>query len=355
MRRSPSCWPAASPISPLASGWSPPLLLPCCCPGRAAPCGPAGPAGLVGCWARKLRSSSCCWRCISSRMPRIICCASLDPCCGICPGRAMRRFSSMFCSCDNSSRAWSRAPLRASSRARSSMRCRSRLLITFDGSTGCSILVRIARHVFGERLQIAVERLLQLLHQPLDLRVGRVFGERVLQLLLQAPQLALGERHASVLDAQRGVPQQLLDLGDRARVVVDRRSRCCGEAQREDRRRYRRGRAPAARADRRGSRPPLEREPGIVRQLLALVDDRARDRMVEVAFRQLHPDRLALAGLAERVGGDEPDLDRQAGPGMRRQIVIAGRLRLFQVQPGQRQLELDRLLGDCRPRAGSPP
>ena len=85
--------------------------------------------------------------------------------------------------------------------------------------------------------------------------------------------------------------------------------------------------------------------PGVGRQLLALVDDRARDRVLEFAFRQLHLDRLALAGLAQRVGRDEPDLDRQAGPGMRRQVVIAGGLRLLEVQAGQRHFELDRLVG----------
>ena len=50
---------------------------------------------------------------------------------------------------------------------------------------------RVARHLFGKGLQIAVERLLQLLHQPLDLRVGRVLCERVLQLLLLPTHLAL--------------------------------------------------------------------------------------------------------------------------------------------------------------------
>jgi len=33
----------------------------------------------------------------------------------------------------------------------------------------------------------------QLLHQALDLLVGRVFRKRVLQLLLQSPHLALGQ------------------------------------------------------------------------------------------------------------------------------------------------------------------
>ena len=67
--------------------------------------------------------------------------------------------------------------------------------------------------------------------------------------------------------------------------------------------------------------------------------------MMEFALRQRHPDRLAFSGLAEPVGGDEPDLDRQAGPGMRRQVVVARCRRLFQVQPRQRQIEFDRLVG----------
>ena len=64
-------------------------------------------------------------------------------------------------------------------------------------------------------------------------------------------------------------------------------------------------------------------------------------------------------GLAERIGRDKPDLDRQAGPGMRRQIVIARRLRLFQVQARQRQIEFDRLVrvgfAESGSGAGSPP
>ena len=54
-------------------------------------------------------------------------------------------------------------------------------------------LVWIARHVLREGLQIAIKRLLQLLHQALDLLVGRVFRQCVLQLLLEAPHLALGQ------------------------------------------------------------------------------------------------------------------------------------------------------------------
>ena len=83
----------------------------------------------------------------------------------------------------------------------------------------------------------------------------------------------------------------------------------------------------------------------VFRQLLALVDDRARNRVVEHALRQFHVHRLALAGLAQRIGRDEADLDRQAGPGMGRQIVIAGCLGLLEVQTAERQFELDPVAG----------
>ncbi len=45
----------------------------------------------------------------------------------------------------------------------------------------------------GERLQIAVERLLQLAYQSVDFSVRRVFCQRVLKLLLQPPQFVLGQ------------------------------------------------------------------------------------------------------------------------------------------------------------------
>jgi hypothetical protein len=63
------------------------------------------------------------------------------------------------------------------------------------------LIGRAPLHFLGQRLQIAVERLAQFLHQALDLLVGRPLGERVLKLLLQAAQIALGEREIAVLDA----------------------------------------------------------------------------------------------------------------------------------------------------------
>jgi len=67
--------------------------------------------------------------------------------------------------------------------------------------------------------------------------------------------------------------------------------------------------------------------------------------VLEYPFRELHADRLALAGLTERIGGDEPNIDRESGPRVRREVVIAGGLRLLEMQPRQRRFELDRLVG----------
>ena len=79
-------------------------------------------------------------------------------------------------------------------------------------------LAGVAPRLLDHRLEHAVDRLLQLLDQLLDLGVGRVVGERVLQPLLDRAQIALGHRQLAVLDAQRGVPQQVLH-----RIAPDRR------------------------------------------------------------------------------------------------------------------------------------
>ena len=52
-------------------------------------------------------------------------------------------------------------------------------------------------------------------------------------MLLQASQLSLGQRHAAVLDAQRRVPQELLDLGNRLLVLIQPQA-LFGDAQPEE-------------------------------------------------------------------------------------------------------------------------
>ena len=219
MRRSPSCCPAASPIWPLASCWSPP-----CCPLLLLAALPH-PA-LLTLLALLLLGAEAAVEQLLLALHQLAHAAHhllrlARPLLRHLPGlRHAQVFEHVLQLRQQLARLVARAVARQVARAvehalqiaaADHLRRIDRLLA----------LVRIARHVLGERLQIAVERLLQLLHQAIDLLVRRVFCERVLQLLLQAPHLALGQRHASVLDAQRGVPQQLLDFGDRLRVVVD--------------------------------------------------------------------------------------------------------------------------------------
>ena len=76
-------------------------------------------------------------------------------------------------------------------------------------------------HVLGQRLEIFVERPLELVHQRLDLGVaGVLVVERLLQLALNVAQAAFGQRHLAVLDTQRRIPHELLDLGNRRGAAV---------------------------------------------------------------------------------------------------------------------------------------
>src|SRR3546814_13333010 len=65
--------------------------------------------------------------------------------------------------------------------------------------------------------------------------------------------------------------------------------------------------------------------------------------MVENALRQHRAYRFAAALLARLVLGDELDLDRQARPGVRRQVVVAARLVQLGRAARQRHLQLQRL------------
>ena len=78
-----------------------------------------------------------------------------------------------------------------------------------------------ALHVLSKRLKIFVDRLLQLRHQLLDLGIRRVARQRLLQTALNVAQVALRQRQLAVLDAQRRIPQQLLDMPDNRRILVE--------------------------------------------------------------------------------------------------------------------------------------
>src|SRR6185437_13315586 len=207
-------------------------------------------------------------------------------------------------------------------------------------------LIALPLHVLGERLEVAVDRLLQTARELLDFGIGRVAGERVLKRLHGVAQIALDERAAPIFDAHRRLPEQLLDLRDRTRILIeDQPSLRRPQAQEHDgvvaeqprpQRQVRQGL---------GDDLALAR---IERQLLALIDDGARHRIVEGALRQRDAQGIAVAGLAERVDRLEVDIDRQPGPGMRRQVVVARIARLFEVLAGQGQVERQRSAGVAR-------
>ena len=145
------------------------------------------------------------------------------------------------------------------------------------------LLGRVPAHFLGHGLQVAVERLAQFLHQALYFLIGRALGERFLKLLLQAAQIALGEREIAVLDAQRGVPEQLRNRGNRLLAVIGAQSLLRHAKPEID---------DAIIAEQRRTAVQIPQDFGdrlgrlrVFRQLLALIDDCARHRMAEFAFR----------------------------------------------------------------------
>ena len=88
-------------------------------------------------------------------------------------------------------------------------------------------------------------------------------------------------------------------------------------------------------------------------QPLALLDHRARDRVMEDALRQHDLQQVAGGGLSDGVLGGQLDPHRQAGPGVRRQVVVADLLGLARVGPGEGQRQQD-LARSCRGRSCRP-
>ena len=78
------------------------------------------------------------------------------------------------------------------------------------------LLVGPVLHLLRKLPHEAVQRALQLVHQALELLVRRIAGKRLHQVLLRPPQLALRDGELSVLDSQRGVPQEVPDAVERA-------------------------------------------------------------------------------------------------------------------------------------------
>ena len=74
----------------------------------------------------------------------------------------------------------------------------------------------------GQSFEEAVEGAFQLVHQPLDLLIGRIPGESFGERFLSRTQLALRHRRLALLDAERRIPEQIDDFLDGPwRAVVD--------------------------------------------------------------------------------------------------------------------------------------
>ena len=201
-------------------------------------------------------------------------------------------------------------------------------------------LGQLLAQLLGERLEEPVERLLQLAHQALDLLVVRAARERLHQRLLDLAEVALGDGELALLDVQGGIPQQLLDLADgSARGIVDQPPLGRPDGQRHHHVVEIVIRPVVDLAQRADHRKPGG---GIEGQLLAQLHQGARHRVVEDPLGQDRARRVALAALAERVARHQADLDRQAGPGVRRQVVEAHALGAREADAGQGQVQFHR-------------
>ena len=193
--------------------------------------------------------------------------------------------------------------------------------------------------------QIILQRLAQLIHQRGDLVLARAALQRVGKLLLDFAQAPLGVGQIALLDAQRRAPQQIDHAGRLRRHAV-----------------LRNGVAKAAQrgaqaqiggvileyvvgigADRLQHVAHTRRGLGAPRQIAALFDDRARQRVDEAAARQRET-RLGAPFLPGAVLDDQRQDHRQPRPRVFGEI-LDHRLRraLSRAAQRQRQGELDRL------------
>ena len=188
-------------------------------------------------------------------------------------------------------------------------------------------------HLLRELLHVAVHRLLQLVHQPLDLVIRRVARERVLQLLHRVAQIFHRGGAAAFLDPDRRVPQQLLHRRDRAAVAVEMEPRLRRAHPHE-------GddivvvaiRPQRQIGDGLGDRVLVE---AFARQLLALLDQRLGDRVTELALGKDRLHRLAGPDLAERILGLQLDAHRHAGPEIGGEVEEADAFGIGQMLAGE--------------------
>ena len=157
---------------------------------------------------------------------------------------------------------------------------------------GLAILLGLGHQLVEE----LVHRLLQLIHQLLDLLVRGAAVERILQGLLGRAQRHLRIADPAFLQPQRRLPQHVLGPGNLgAGLVLHQPPPGDAQRQSDDGVVVVGGRVIAD-----GEQPARHREAlvGCQRQLAALLDDRLGDGIGEDPRRQDHVDGLGLAGLA---------------------------------------------------------
>ena len=238
------------------------------------------------------------------------------------------------------SRAASRAPLFISSRARSSISCRSRRSTVWlsCGSAAPARCCICWPCCIAWRVSSSRNSSIACCSSSISCSSSAPWhpGPGLLQLLLQIAQLALGHRQRAVLDEQRQLPQQVDDRAPAGGVVLVHRQSRGGDPQ-----------APAAPPSAAPARPWCRPAPPAVapprrwsrcrRQLAPLLDDRARQRMAELARRQHDLDRGALAVLADRVDRLQLQHHGQAGERMGGQVLVGAGLQLGRLGAGLEQ------------------
>ena len=244
--------------------------------------------------------------------------------------------------------------MRTSSRIWSTRSVSSRLPTALRASVGSNRVAGVGAQPVRQRPHVVVHGDPQFLQQPVDLRLGRAFRQRLEEPLLQIAHPALREGERSFLDGQRGVPHQRYRGPARrfgfAGVAQPFRARHQREV---DAGVFQIGRRVARQLLQHGGRLLAERR--IPDEELALLGDPPGRRVHEEPLRQPETVFWAAAGLADGVLGGQDEAHVHAGPGVRHEIEERRRPRLAHAGPGDRDVQLQRFAaGVPDPADGGP-
>ena len=241
--------------------------------------------------------------------------------------RPARRRAAPSAGCRASARSWSSICLAASLRAgaRQPLHAVEHAAQILRAQLAHRVAVERPRHLrvlaqlLGQRLHELVERRAKLVHQLLDLFVGGAALQRLAQRILRRAKLLLGLGDVAVLEHHRHRPQprhhvaqRVVVLGarelpvDRAQPEIDVGLR--DEPLRRDRQRIER-------------HQHMVLGVGVEREIAALLDQRARQRLGERPLRQPHLLRRRAAFVVALVAGDQRHRHVDAGPRMLGQIL----------------------------------